>query len=206
MDPSPSKIPRQYALEFIKVYGILSAPRRKERTAMLRYASERDKANQILNLTSITVEQFEQLVEPFEQAFVRHMRQWTMEGKPRTARAYTPYVNSPLPTPEDRLMFLLTYLKVAALQVAHAALFGMTQPNANKWLHLLLIVLHQTLRDLGDAPARHLLALRERLAALEPDDGQQAPAALETDAAADAAPLFITMAPNARSCARTTML
>jgi len=26
-----------------------------------------------------------------------------MEGKPRTARAYTPYVNSPLPTPEDRL-------------------------------------------------------------------------------------------------------
>src|SRR6266508_1613043 len=196
MDPSPSKIPRQYALEFIKVYGILSAPRRKERTAMLRYASERDKANQILNLTSITVEQFEQLVEPFEQAFVRHMRQWTMVGKPRTARAYTPYVNSPLPTPEDRLLFLLSYLKVASLQVAHAAAFGMTQPNANKWLHLLLIVLHQTLRDLGDAPARHLLALRERLAQLQTE--QQ-----EHD---DTAPLFITMALNDRSPARTTML
>jgi len=54
---------------------------------MLRYASERDKANQSLNLTSLTVEQFEQLVEPFEQAFVRHMNAWTMEGKPRTARA-----------------------------------------------------------------------------------------------------------------------
>ena len=51
---------------------------------MLRYASEREKANHILNLTSLTVEQFEQLVEPFEQAFVRHMRQWIMEGKPRT--------------------------------------------------------------------------------------------------------------------------
>jgi hypothetical protein len=38
---------------------------------MLRYASEREKTNQILNLTSLTVEQFEQLVEPFEQAFVR---------------------------------------------------------------------------------------------------------------------------------------
>src|SRR5215217_1337135 len=78
-------------VEFIKVYGILSAPKRKERTAMLRYASERDKPNQILNLTSLTVEQFEQLFEPFEQAFVRHMREWTMERKPRTARAYTPY-------------------------------------------------------------------------------------------------------------------
>jgi hypothetical protein len=165
---------------------------------MLRYA--------IQNLTSLTVEQFEQLVVPFEQAFVRHMQQWTMEGKPRTARSYSPYANSPLPTKEDRLLFLLSYLKVASLQVAHAALFGMTQPNANKWLHLLLLVLHQTLRDLGDAPARHLLALRERLAALETDDGQQAPTALETDDAADAAPLFITMAPNDRSCARTTML
>ena len=173
---------------------------------MLRYTSERDKANQILNLTSLTVEQFEQLVEPFEQAFVRYMQVWTMEGKPRTARAYTPYVNSPLPTPEDRLLFLLTYLKVAALQVAHAALFGMTQPNANKWLHVLLVVLHQTLRDLGDAPARHLLALRDRLATLEPDDGQIAPGALDSDDAADAAPLFITMAPNDRSCAPTTLL
>jgi hypothetical protein len=173
---------------------------------MLRYASERDKANQILNLTSLTVEQFEQLVEPFEQAFVRHMNEWTMEGKPRTARAYTPYVNSPLPTPEDRLLFLLTYLKVAALQVAHAALFGMTQPNANKWLHLLLVVLHQTLRDLGDAPARHLLALRERLAALQSDEKHQELAALQSDDTPDAAPLFIMMAPSDRSLARTTML
>lgn len=161
---------------------------------MLRYATEKDKANQILNLSSLTVEQFEQLVEPFEQAFVRHMQAWTMEGKPRTARAYTPYANSPLPTAEDRLLFLLSYLKVASLQVAHAALFGMTQPNANKWLHILLVVLHQTLRDLGDAPARHLLALRERLAQLQTDDDP------------DAIPLFITMAPNDQSPVRTTML
>jgi len=163
---------------------------------MLRYASEREKANQVLNLTSLTVEEFEQLVEPFEQAFVHHMSQWTMEGKPRTARAYTPYVNSPLPTPEDRLLFLLIYLKVASLQVVHAALFGMTQPNANKWLHLLLIVLHQTLRDLGDAPARHLLALRERLSELQAEEQEQ-----DTSA-----PLFTTMALSDQSPVRTILL
>jgi hypothetical protein len=161
---------------------------------MLRYASERDKAYQILNLTSLTLEEFEQLLEPFEQAFVRHMKLWTMEGKPRTARAYTPYANSPLPTPADRLLFLLTYLKVASLQVAHGALFGMTQPNANKWLHILLIVLHQTLRDLGDAPARHLRALRDRLTQFQAEQDEQT------------TPLFITMAPNDRSPVRTTML
>src|SRR5215203_4545774 len=173
---------------------------------MLRYASERDKANQILNLTSLTVEQFEQLVAPFEQAFMRHMNEWTMEGKPRTARAYTPYANSPLPSPEDRLLFLLSYLKVASLQVAHGAAFGMTQSNANKWLHILLVVLHQTLRDLGDAPARHLLSLRERLASLQADEQHEQQAARQPGDAADTAPLFITMVPNARSCARTTML
>src|SRR5215216_4552198 len=154
---------------------------------MLRYASERDKANQILNLTSLTVEQFEQLVEPFEQAFVRHMNEWTMEGKPRTARAYTPYANSPLPTAEDRLLFVLSYLKVASLQVAHGAAFGMTQPNANKWLHILLVVLHITLRDLGDAPARHLVTLRERLGSLQADEQREEQAACQADDDAESA-------------------
>lgn len=157
---------------------------------MLRYETEKDKAYRILDLTSLTVEEFEQLVEPFEQAFVRHMREWTMEGKPRTARAYTPYANSPLPTSEDRLLFILSYLKVAALQVAHGALFGMSQSNANKWIHLLLVVLHQTLRDLGDVPARHLHALEQRLAELQASDEC-------------ASPLFFMMAPNDRSLVPT---
>jgi hypothetical protein len=150
---------------------------------MLRYQSEKDKTNRILDLTSLTVEEFEQLVEPFERAFVRHMQHWTMEGKPRTARAYTPYTNSPLPTAEDRLLFILSYLKVAALQVAHGALFGMSQSNANKWIHILLLVLHQTLSDLGDAPARHLRALQQRLLELQASE-------------AGASTLFFTMAPN----------
>ena len=153
---------------------------------MLRYETEKEKANRILDLTSLTVEEFEQLLEPFEQAFVRHMREWTMEGKPRTARAYTPYANSPLPTPEDRLLFILSYLKVAALQVAHGALFGMSQSNANKWLHVLLPVLHQTLRDLGDVPVRHLQALEQRLSELQTSEQ-------------NASPLFFMTAPNDRS-------
>lgn len=142
----------------------------------MRYQDEQTKAYRILDLTSLTVDEFEQLVGPFEAAFVRYMRAWTMEGKPRTARAYTPYVNSPLPTPEDRLLFILSYLKLAALQVAHGALFGLSQSNANKWIHVLLPVLEQTLHDLGDIPARYLQLLEQRLAALRsPEAGQSSP-------------------------------
>lgn len=161
---------------------------------MLRYAEERDKAYRILDLTSLTVDEFAQVVEPFETAFVRHMNEWTMEGLPRTGRRYSPYASCPLPTPEDRLRFILVYLKVASLQVAHGALFGMTQSNANKWIHVLLPVLHQTVADRGDMPARHLETLRERLATLvaRKRDGDT--------------PLFITMAANAPSRAPKTMM
>jgi hypothetical protein len=161
---------------------------------MLRYQNEKNKANRILDLTSLTVEQFEQVVKPFDSAFVRHMQLWTMEGLPRTSRRYSQYANCPLPTPEDRLLFILSYLKVAALQVAHAALFDMTQSNANKWIHVLLPVLHQTLHDLGDLPGRHLQELAMRLAELS------------SSASAEDAPLFIKMAPSGRSHVRRTPL
>ncbi len=168
---------------------------------MLRYQTIIDKAYRVLDLTSLSVDEFEQLVSPFDAAFVRHMQHWTMEGKPRTGRAYSQYATCPLPTPEDRLLFILSYLKVAALQVAHGALFALSQSNANKWLHVLLPVLEQTLLDLGDAPARHLQALTQRLAELR--HAEQA--AIATDSTA-AAPLFFTMAPNVPLRAPTTRM
>jgi hypothetical protein len=167
----------------------------------MRYQDEKTKAYRILDLTSLTVDEFEQLVPPFEAAFVRYMHDWTMEGKPRTGRRYSQYATCPLPTPEDRLLFILSYLKVAALQVAHGALFGMSQSNANKWIHVLLVVLHQTLLDLHDVPARHLRALEQRLAELQAQEVVTA----RTD---DTAPLspFFTMAPTALSRAPKTKM
>ena len=61
-----------------------------------------------------------------------------MDGKPRTARRFTVYNNCPLPTPEDRLLFILVYLKTYALQVVQGRLFGMGQSKANQWIHVLL--------------------------------------------------------------------
>jgi hypothetical protein len=45
------------------------------------------------------------------------MAAWWLDGQPRTARRYTTYQNCPLPTPEDRLLFILVYLKTYPLQV-----------------------------------------------------------------------------------------
>ena len=112
-----------------------------------------------LDFTSVILDEFQQLVPPFEAAFQARMVAWRMDGKPRTARRFIVYKNCPLPTSEDRLLFILVYLKTCALQVVHGRLFGMGQGKANQWIHVLLPALLAALRALGDACAPHLLYL-----------------------------------------------
>ena len=137
--------------------------------AGLRFAELQSRPMEFLDFTSLTLDEFQQLVPPFETAFQAHMAAWRMDGKPRTARRFTVYKNCPLPTPEDRLLFILVYLKTYALQVVQGRLFGMVQGKANQWIHVLLPVLLVALRALGDAPARSLSALAQRLGVSEAD-------------------------------------
>src|SRR6059036_1982451 len=137
--------------------------------ASVRFADLQSRPTEFLDFTSLTLDEFQLLVPPFEAAFQAHMAMWRLDGKPRTARQFSVYKNCPLPTPEDRLFFLLTYLKTYSLQVVQGRLFGMGQSKANQWLHALLPVLLAALRTLGDAPARSLSALAQRLGVSEAD-------------------------------------
>src|SRR5439155_18319992 len=116
-----------------------------------------------------TLDEFQQLVPRVGAAFHARMGTWRMDGQPRTARRFPVDKNSPLPTPEDRLFFILVYLKTYALQVVQGRLFGMVQSKANRWIHVLLPALLAALRALGDAPARSLTALAQRLGVSETD-------------------------------------
>jgi hypothetical protein len=137
--------------------------------AGLRFTELQSRPREFLDFTSVTLDEFPQLVPPFEAAFHARRAVWRMEGKPRTARRCTVDNNCPLPTPEDRLLFILTYLKTSALQVVHGRLFGMVQGKVTQWMHVLLPVLLAALRALGDAPARSLAALAQRLGVSEAD-------------------------------------
>ena len=139
-----------------------------------------------------------------------------MDGKPRTASRFTVYQNCPLPTPEDRLLFILTYVKTYALQVVQGRLFGMVQSKANRWIHVLLPVLLAALRALRDAPARSLTALAQRLgvseaeaAAVDVPLAAELPLVALTPAAPVAgppSPLLPMTAPNGASSAPKTLL
>jgi hypothetical protein len=137
--------------------------------ASVRFIDVQARPTEFLDLTSLTLDEFQLLVPPFEAAFQAQMAAWCLDGKPRTARQFAVYKNCPLPTPEDRLLFILTYLKTYALQVVQGRLFGMGQSKANQWIHVLLPALLAALRTLGDAPARSLTALAQRLGVAEVD-------------------------------------
>src|SRR5437773_11344782 len=131
--------------------------------AGVRFAELQARPLEFLDFTSMPLDEFQQLVPSFDAAFQARMAAWRMDGKPRTARRFPVYHNCPLPTPEDRLLFILVSLKTSALQVVQGRLFGMVQSKANRWMHLLLPALLAALLVLGDASARSLTALAQRL-------------------------------------------
>ena len=49
----------------------------------VRFADVQARPAEFLNLTSLTLEEFEVLVAPFEAAFQDHMAAWRLDGKPR---------------------------------------------------------------------------------------------------------------------------
>jgi len=177
--------------------------------ANIGFTDVQARPSEFLDLTSVTPDEFQQLVPPFETAFQAHLAAWRLDGKPRIARRFTVYKNCPLPTVEDRLFFILVYLKTYALQVVQGRLFGMGQSKAHQWMHVLLPALLAALRALGDAPARSLAALAQRLGVSEADAATVV-APLEEEPVpltpAPASPLLPMTAPSGGSSAPKTLL
>ena len=175
--------------------------------AGLRFSDVHARPMELLDLTSLTVEEFQCLGPAFETAFHTRMATWRLDGKPRTARRFSVSTPCPLPTPEDRLLFILVYLKTSARQVVQGRLFGMGQSKANQWIHVLLPVLRAALEALGDVPTRTLAALAQRLGVAPATAGallpraEPDPAPLPAPSASGAALLLPTTELNGGSAA-----
>ena len=149
-------------------------------TSYNELSQHRDK---FLALTGYTVEEFQALLPHFQVQFEKYVETKKLDGKPRTQRRYSDYQNSPLPTIEDKLLFILIYLKQGATQEMHATLFDLHQSDANGWIHLLHPILNQTLATLGELPEREAagLELEEDDLAIYFQDGTERPIPRPTD-------------------------
>jgi hypothetical protein len=57
--------------------------------ASVRYAEVASRPTEFVDFTSLTLEEFQLLLPPFDAAFQAHMAVWRFDGTPRTTRRFT---------------------------------------------------------------------------------------------------------------------
>lgn len=113
--------------------------------------------------TGLDTATFTRFLPHFTSTMEHYLKHTTLDGYMREGERAITYANSPLPTPADRLLFILTYLKQNAIQEVHGQLFGMSQSNVSMWVRRLLTILNDALAVQGVLPARTAAELTEHL-------------------------------------------
>jgi hypothetical protein len=131
-------------------------------TMGLKLDKTRKNPAQFLSLTGFTPNEFDELLLGFRNEWEDYSNHFTLGGKPRQ-RIALPRKTNVLPGVQDKLLFILVYLKTFPLQELQAATFSMTQPQANFWIHLLSPILRKTLKRLRELPERNSQKLEQLL-------------------------------------------
>ncbi len=140
----------------------------------MKYEQWRTNPRRFLAMTGYTLEQFDKLLPDFSDMHDEYLSSHYINGKPRNHhRTFVIYANSPLPTIEERLVFILSYLKLNPLQEQHADTFGMDQKPCNEFIHGLKIILDKSFEFSGDMPAQTPAELSAKLKAVFPKDGPE---------------------------------
>lgn len=121
---------------------------------MFRYDELKEKPKDFLAVTGLRLEEFECLLPSFEKCFELSTKAKPKVGKKKKRRAAGGGRRGNLPTSSDKLLFILSYQKTAQLQTLQGLQFGLSQPQANYWIHRLLPVLQKSLSDIGMKPER----------------------------------------------------
>ncbi len=130
---------------------------------MLSYAKVADKPRLLRALTGFDKEAFEKLARSFAEAYEEHLDELDRKREKPRQRRRGGGRKSAIPTIEDKLLFILVYFKIYPLQIVLGLLFGLSQPQANFWIHRLTPILNRALGYEMQLPARRPLDLEQVL-------------------------------------------
>ena len=99
----------------------------------------------LLAMTSLTHAEFQQLLVHFQYAWDQYVQQHYVDRDDRQRQYGAGRSEATLVTLEDKLLFILYYVKVYPLQAILAFEYGMVQSTANEWIHILSEVLQKAL-------------------------------------------------------------
>ena len=117
---------------------------------------------QFQSLTGYPLRCFDMLYTYFDFQWNDYHSHSTIAGKERI-RPLRQYKNHVFEDTQSMLVFILFYLKTNCLQDTHAAMFGMNQPHANVWIHLLKTILLKVLKCANCLPCRDFDSLQKFL-------------------------------------------
>ena len=117
---------------------------------------------QFQSVTGLSLSCFDELFLYFDVQWEKYNSRYTIGGKERK-RPPRVYKNKVFEDARSMLLFILYYLKNNCLQESQAAMFGMSQPQANKWIHLLKKILHESLQESKSLPCRDFDSLQKFL-------------------------------------------
>lgn len=133
----------------------------------MKYFEIREREKQFLSLTGLLVPEFDHLIPLFHEQWRNFYRIYTIQGHRRKMPLMNPMKDTPtLPSLEEKLFFILVYLKNHSLQEMMAASFGFSQSQASKWQKILCPLLCRTLDKLGMLPLRDGHKVAQKLEAL----------------------------------------
>ena len=121
----------------------------------MNYQNIRTRSRQFESVTGFKVEEFDKLSSVFSGKWRNFYRIHRINGTKRDAPLMNPDKDTKsLPSVEEKLFFILVYLKNYSLQEMMAASFGFSQGQASKWQKILRPLLHDTLKTLNMLPTR----------------------------------------------------
>lgn len=121
---------------------------------MFSYHQVQEHPKLLLAMTGLARTEFLQLLSHFQYAWEQYVHQHYVDRDDRQRQYGAGRSEATLITLEDKLLFILYYVKVYPLQEILACEFGMVQSTANVWIHILSEVLQKALDHGGYVPER----------------------------------------------------
>jgi hypothetical protein len=108
----------------------------------------------LLAMTGLSHTEFDQLLRHFQYTWDQYVQNNYIDRDNRQRQYGAGRAEATLVNIEDKLLFILYYLKVYPLQEILAFEFDMVQSTANEWIHILSEVLKKALDHGGYVPER----------------------------------------------------
>lgn len=119
---------------------------------MITYKSLVSRPSLFYRLTGHTIEEFIYILDKFRSAYEEKVRE--KQFNPKRKRAYGAGRPANLLTLEDKLLFILVYVRMYPLLFLHGMMFNLSESNACFWVHEYLPILDKTLNFAHKKPLR----------------------------------------------------